>query len=146
MQHLDPFVAGRFRQAHGRPAPVGTPFRTLVRFDPVDLVVPKGARLRLTVTGSVQAYDGLDGLSEGAGAFVQGPTAPSGAGTRVTVLHSCATPSVLRFTVPGRRSALLDVREADQPAASLGAAAKTPSPPVTGGGLAVPPKAPCTSG
>lgn len=139
MRHLAPFVAGRFRQAAGVPAPVNTPFRTLIRLDPADLVVPKGGRLRLTITGSVQAFDGLDGLAEGAGAFLQGPTAPSGSGTTVTVLHSCATPSVLRFTVPGRRSRLLDVLEADQAPESLGAAPVPPAPPSDGGGLARPP-------
>ncbi|MCW2992120.1 MAG: hypothetical protein JWM73_2714 [Solirubrobacterales bacterium] len=143
MQHLAPFVDGRFRQAHGTPAPVNTPFRALVRLDPADLVVPRGGRLRLTITGSVQAYDGLDGLAEGAGAFLQGPTAPSGSGTTVTVLHSCATPSVLRFTVPGRASKLLDVLEADQNPETLGADAAAPAPAVTGGGLAAPIDAPC---
>jgi predicted acyl esterase len=143
MQHRAPFQAGRFRQAHGVPAPVGTPFRVLVRLDPTDLVVPQGGRLRLTITGSVQAFDGLDGLSEGAGAFLQGPSAPSGSATRVTVLHSCPNRSVLRFTVPGRRSRLLDVREADQPAETLGAQARAAAPAVTGGGRAVPVGAPC---
>ncbi|MFL5845062.1 MAG: CocE/NonD family hydrolase [Solirubrobacteraceae bacterium] len=143
MRHLAPFVNGRFRQATGAPAPVGKPFRVLVRLDPTDLVVPAGGRLRLTISGSVQAYDGLDGLQEGAGMFLQGPTAPSGSGTAITVLHSCATPSVLRFTVPGKRSALLDVQEKDQKPETLGAARRTPAPAVDGGGLAAAPRAGC---
>lgn len=143
MQHLAPFDAGRFRQAQGEPAPVGRPFAVTVRLDPTDLVVPRGGRLRVTVTGSVQAYDGLDGLSEGAGVLVQGPTAPSGSATGVTILHSCAHPSALRFTTPGSGSALIDVRERDQEKAKLGASRTAPRPPVTGGGLAARPGRAC---
>ena len=111
---------------------------------PTDLVVPEGGRLRLTVTGSVQAFDGLDGLAEGAGAFLQGPSAPSGSQHD---RHRSCTPArrraSLRFTVPGRRSSLLDVREADQAPESVGASPRAPSPPVDGGGLATPLGAPC---
>jgi hypothetical protein len=53
----------------------------------------------------------------------------------VTVLHSCATPSRLRFTIPGARSKLLDVLEADQEPSSLGVAPATSSV-SDGGGLA----------
>lgn len=143
MQHLEPFDGGRFRQAQGAPAPVGETFATTVRLDPTDLVVPRGGRLRVTITGSVQAYDGLDGLAEGAGAFVQGPTAPSGSATGVRILHSCVHPSALRFTTPGSASALIDVRERDQETARLGAARTAPRPPVTGGGLAARPGRAC---
>jgi hypothetical protein len=143
VQHLAPFDRGRFRQAEGAPAPVGQAFLATVRLDPTDLVVPRGGRLRVTVTGSVQAYDGLDGLAEGAGVLVQGPTAPSGSATGVRILHSCAHPSALRFTTPGSGSALLDVRERDQAKATLGAARTAPRPPVTGGGLAARPGRAC---
>lgn len=143
MQHREPFEAGRFRQRQPDAPPVGEAFETVVRLDPTDLVVPKGGRLRLTVTGSVQAYDGLDGLQEGAGVLVQGPTAPSGSATAVTILHSCRHPSALRFTAPARPSELLDVREKDQLGVRLGAAPGSRAPAVTGGGLATRPGRAC---
>lgn len=137
VRHLDGFVNGRFRQAQGKDAPVGVPLRVPVRLGPTDFVVPKGGRLRLTITGSVQAFDGLDGVSEGLGAVVQGPTAPSGSSTRVEVLHDCAHPSTLSFLMPDGGSQLLDVREADQDPATLGTSAPAATTgAVDGGGLA----------
>jgi uncharacterized protein len=143
MRHREPFDNGRFRQRADTPPPVGEPFETVIRLDPADLVVPRGGRLRLTVTGSVQGYDGLDGVQEGAGAVVQGPTAPSGSATTVTILHSCEHPSALRFTAPARPSELIDVREKDQMGVKLGTAAGGPLPGVTGGGLATKPGRSC---
>lgn len=123
--HLAPIVDGRFRQAAGRPAPIGTPVPVPIRFNPIDLVVPAGARLRLTVAGSSIVFDGLDGVSPGAGAVLQGPSLPSLLIQPVTILHDAAHPSALRFTLPEADSQLLDVQEADQP--DFGAAA-APSP------------------
>jgi predicted acyl esterase len=129
-QHLDPIADGRFRQATGRPAPIGTPFLVPIRLDPIDLVVPAGARLRLTVAGTSIAFDGLDGLGEGLGAVVQGPTTPSLLIQPVTILHDAAHPSALRFNGPEADSQLLDVREADQ-AWAAAAAPETPATPAT---------------
>lgn len=45
---------------------------------------------------------------------------PSPAFARVTLLHDCAHPTVLRFEMPSRGAALLDVREKDEPDEPLG--------------------------
>lgn len=127
-QHRDPIVAGRFRQASGSPAPIGQPFLLSIRLDPIDLVVPAGARLRLTVAGSSIAFDGLDGLGEGLGAVFQGPTMPSLLVQPVTILHDAAHPSTLRVTLPEVDSQLLDVRERDQLGAPLGRVVAPPGP------------------
>ncbi len=140
LRHLDPLVDGRFRQAAGRPAPVDTPIHVAVRLGPVDMVVPKGGRLKVTVTGSVQIYDGLDGGVEGLGAVLQGPSAPSGAAPRVTILHDCAHPSALRFALPvAGVSRLIDVREKALGDRPIGLDPEAAAPVVDGGGLAVAP-------
>jgi hypothetical protein len=115
-QHLDPLVDGRFAQERGRPAPVNTPVRIPLRFAATSLVVPKGARLRLTVAASVMVHDGLDAIQTGLGSVIHGPSQPSGAATRVTIHHDCRNPSVLRFRMPRASPDLLNVREKDEPA------------------------------
>lgn len=122
-QHLDPIVDGRFTQRAAHPAPIGQPVLLTLRFDPIDLVVPPGARLRLTIAGSSIAWDGLDGVAEGLGVVFQGPTWPSLLAQPVTILHDAAHPSALRATLPEADSVLLDVRERDQVDQPLGAAA-----------------------
>lgn len=135
-RHLDPLVANRFVQAEGRPAPVGEPVRMAVRFQPTDLVVPKGGRLRLTVAGSVIVSNGLEsqGIPE---PLFRGPTEPSGALTTVTVLHDCARPSALRFLMPRERPRLLNVRETDEKGPLR--AVRAPIPVSDGGGIATAP-------
>jgi hypothetical protein len=150
-QHLDPFVDGRFRQTMAKPAPILTPFEVPIRLDPIDLVVPPGDRLRLTVAGTSIVFDGLDGISQGLGAVVQGPSLPSLMVQPVTILHDAAHPSALHFTSPENDSQLLDVREADQAGVVLGESsastpavvpdAATPTPaaaPASGGGGSLP--------
>ncbi|HVE99174.1 MAG TPA: CocE/NonD family hydrolase [Mycobacteriales bacterium] len=109
MRHLDPMPRGYFEQAEGRPAPVGQPIRVSVRFDPTDLIVPAGGRIRLTLAGTMSWGPGV-----GEGAIGQ-PTLPSFSFTRVTVLHDCAYPSALRFLLRRNHPRYLNVREHDEP-------------------------------
>jgi predicted acyl esterase len=95
-QHRDPFVDGRFVQAQGSPAPVGTPFKTTLRFQPTDIVVPAGGHLRLTLAGSVIVNSGLAQLGIPEPLFL-GPSQASGVVAPVTILHDAAHRSVLRF-------------------------------------------------
>jgi hypothetical protein len=46
--------------------------------------------------------------------LVHGPSQPSGTATRVTIHHDCEHPSLLRFLMPRREPALLNVREKDE--------------------------------
>ena len=119
-QHLQPLDRGRFRQATGVAPPVGTPVLVPIRFNPIDLAVPAGARLRLTVAGSSIISDGLDGVQEGLGGGFQGPTLPSGVVQPVAILHDAAHPSRLRFHLPEPGSILLDIRERDELGQPLG--------------------------
>jgi hypothetical protein len=96
------------------------PFEITIRLDPTDLVVPAGARLRVTIAGSSIVYDGLDGIQQGFGAVIQGPTFPSGLTQPVTILHDAAHPSALVYSLPEPDSQLLDVREQDQAGEVLG--------------------------
>lgn len=100
MQHLDPLVEGRFAQPAAKPAPVGTPIRVPLRFDPTSFVVPAGGRLQLTLSGSLAP----NGLSS---------SQPSGRMTTVTVLSDCEHPSVLRFQGVPVVPDLLNVQEED---------------------------------
>jgi hypothetical protein len=109
-------LENQFQQEAPIPAPVGEPVRVALRFQPTDLVVPKGGRLRLTLAGSVIVFEGLDQLQRGAGVLVRGPSQPSGSATRVTIHHDCAHPSALRFLMPSAQPDLLNVREKDEPA------------------------------
>ena len=134
-RHLDPLVDGRFVQERGRPAPVGPPVRVPLRFNHTSLVVPPGGRLRLTVAASVIVNDGLNGIEQGLGAVIEGPSQPSGAATRVTLLHDCDHPSALRFELPSGAD-LLNVREPDEPADQPLADNRPYEPPVADGGMA----------
>ncbi len=140
MRHLDPLTDGRFAQTRGHAAPVDTPLRVEVRFPPADLVVPKGGKLRLTIAGSQVVQGGIEETAGAPVSIYEHPSAPSGAGTRVTILHDCDLPSVLRFEMPLARSRLLNVREFDEPAGQpLTDNRADPSPPVDGGGIATAP-------
>ena len=137
MQHLEPLVDGRFQQQSGTPPPFGVPVRAALRFQPTDLVIPKGGRLRLTVAGSVIVFEGLDQLQDGAGVLFRGPSQPSGTATRVTIHHDCAHPSALRFLMPRAHPQLLNVREKDEPADQPLADNRPFAPPVSdAGGMA----------
>ena len=121
LRHLDPIVEDHFFQTAGKDAPTGVPLHVPVRFYPTDTVVPAGGKLRLTVAGSI---DGSE---------------PSGLFPTITLLHDCAHPSALRFTMPRSRPDELNVRETDEKAVPL------PSHPADapglqdGGGLATAP-------
>ena len=119
-RHLDPLVDNHFMQEQGRPAPAGQPLRVQVRFHPNDVRVPAGGKLRLQIAGSVRG------------------SAPSGAGTAITVLHDCAHPSALRFLMADPGARLLNVRERDEAGAAL-ASAPAATGTTDGGGAATAP-------
>lgn len=129
MRHLDPLPRNnRFAQERGRPAPVDTPIRVLLRFNPGDLVVPTGGRVRVTIAGAEGDSTGLEG------AFVPspvvifgGPSWPSLSFTTVTILHDCEHPSALRFVMPRKRPQLLNVREKDEKGPLRGVSGPLPS-------------------
>jgi predicted acyl esterase len=99
-QHLGPLVDNRFGQAHGVAPPTNVPVRVPVRFQPTDLVVPKGGRLKITIAGSVIVNTGLAQLGVPEPLFL-GPSQPSFIPTPVTVLHDCGIGvSALRFEMP----------------------------------------------
>ncbi|MBW3594158.1 MAG: CocE/NonD family hydrolase [Actinobacteria bacterium] len=100
IQHRKPMRRGWFNQRQGEPIPPGEALKVPIRFLPTDLFVPKGGRLRLTVSGSVE--------------YSKGESMPSGSASEITILHSCNRPSVLRFLLPNRKSKLLNVRERDE--------------------------------
>lgn len=100
LQHLDPMPHNHFEQEQGELAPVDTPIRVLVRFQPTDFVVPAGAKLRVTVAGTI-SYSSRN-------------TQPSGTRATITLLHDCQKPSALRFLMPTPGAPLLDVREWDE--------------------------------
>lgn len=104
MRHLEPMRRGWFEQEQAVPPPVGRPVHVNVRFLPTDLVVPAGARLRVTISGSV-AYQMY---------LFDRVTHPSGTATGVTILHDCKHPSALRFLLPDPNEQLLNVREKDE--------------------------------
>ena len=122
-RHLDPIRDHHFKQAKGKPAPVGEPVRIQVRFNPSDIIVPKGGSLRLTIGGS----------SLGTSWYTSDP---SGALTEVTVLHDCEHPSALRFLMPKERPDFLNVLEVGETRLT-----ETPSGRIstTGGGIATRP-------
>jgi predicted acyl esterase len=133
MRHLGPFVDGGFRQEQGEAPPVGEPIRVAVRFNPTDLVIPKGGTLRLTISGSERMAPGVEGAA-GLPSIVEQPSWPSMSFTTVTVLHDCAHPSALRFLMPRKNPRLLNVREPDEkgPLRTL----RGPAPESDAGGLA----------
>jgi predicted acyl esterase len=118
LMHLAPMPEGFFTQTAGAPAPTGTPIRVPLRFQPVDLVVPEGAKLRLRVAGTTS---------------FKRETVP-GANSTITLLHGCENPSALRFLTANPQAPLLNVREAEE----TGPLASTPAPArsTDGGGLA----------
>jgi predicted acyl esterase len=99
LQHLEPIKHNWFRQEAAVLPSAGTALRVPVRFQPTDLVVPKGGRLRITVSGS-SSYPR--------------ETLPSGTASMITLLHDCAHPSALRFLTPRPDALQLDVREDDE--------------------------------
>lgn len=99
-QHRKPMRLGWFNQREADPPPSQGPFQLHVRFLPTDLLVPKGGRLRLTVSGSV--------------AYSKGESMPSGKASQITLVHDCLHTSALRFLLPKRRAKLINVREADE--------------------------------
>ena len=105
-QHLDPFKDGRFVQATAKVAPIGVPVNVPVRFQPTDLVVQPGQRLRVVVSGSVIVNPGLSqfGIPE---PVFYGPSQPSYVAQPVTIHHDCTHPSVLRFEMPSATSQVL---------------------------------------
>ena len=121
IQHRKPMRRGWFNQRRGEPIPPGEPLNVPIRFLPTDLLVPKGGRLRLTVSGSVQ--------------YSKGESMPSGSASEITILHTCNRPSTLRFLLPSKRAKLLNVRERDESGTTLRSnPARMRSQ--TGGGLA----------
>lgn len=99
--HLDPLVDERFEQSGGRPLEHPEQPRLIpIRFWPVDVLVPAGGRLRLSLAG-VSRAEGY-------------PSLPSEASANVEVLHDCAHTSVLRFNTPSSRSRFLNVKEPDE--------------------------------
>ena len=128
-RHLDPLVDNRCAQTQGKAPPTNTPIEVSIRFLPTDLVVPKGGRVRLTLSGQ------LNGGRDTAAAppvHVGGDT-PSLSPTTVTILHDCAHPSALRFLTARANPDLLrvmDVRPAMPPTA-----AKLPPPNANAAGL-----------
>ncbi len=101
LQHLEPMRRGWFAQEEGVPVATDEPVNVQVRFLPTDLVVPKGGKLRLTISGSV--------------AYSKGESQPSGSASTITILHDCKHPSALRFLMPQPDAQLLNVRETDEP-------------------------------
>jgi predicted acyl esterase len=122
LQHIEPMLEGWFAQEAGIEFPVGEPTKVEVRFLPTDLVVPKGASLRLTVSGSV--------------AYSKGESLPSGAAAEISLLHSCDYPSALRFLMPDPKAELLNVREEDQAKEPKLSSKERTMGPRDGGGLA----------
>jgi predicted acyl esterase len=124
LRHLDPMPEGYFKQEAGKPAPTATPIRVPIRFMPVDVVVPAGARLRLTVAGQT-SWARI--------------TEPSRNQSEIALLHDCQHASALRFQMPHADAPLLNVRETDE--AGAGPLASTPRAAgvADGGGVAVAP-------
>jgi predicted acyl esterase len=121
LRHLDPMPDGYFVQKSGGVAPVGDPVRVPLRFLPTDLVVPAGGSLRLTVAGAESNPR---------------QTVPAGIGADITVITTCASPSVLRFLMPTPTAKLLNVRETDEPDGTPLASRGQPAGLQNGGGVA----------
>ena len=100
LQHIEPMPRGWFEQPAGEEIATGEAINAIVRFLPTDLYVPKGGRLRVTISGSV--------------AYQKGESLPSGAAANITVLHNCNYTSALRFRLPDPAAKLLNVKEQDE--------------------------------
>jgi len=113
---------GYFQQTFQRPVSPGQVLNVPLRFQPTDLVVPRGGQLRLTLAGSLIVNDGVGALAEffggagGADTIIGGPSQPSLAFSQIQILHDCAHTSALRFHLAERRPHLLNVREPDEAA------------------------------
>ena len=135
-RHLDPLVDGRFEQDADKPAPVGEPLRVPIRIMPLDVTVPVGGRLRLTISGSV-GYSTPNRVPVVREFYTQ----PSGEVQTIRILHDCVRTSVLRFLMPREDSQLLNVREPDEGEPADTPLASNPSHAleVDGGGIATRP-------
>jgi hypothetical protein len=100
LQHIDPMRRGWFEQEIGEEIATFEPTNVIVRLLPTDLIVPKGATLRLTISGSVS--------------YSKGDSLPSGAAANITLLHNCNHSSVLRFRMPNPRARMLNIAEVDE--------------------------------
>jgi predicted acyl esterase len=121
LRHLDPLTEGRFAQKQGKPAPTNTPIPVRLRFQPTDLRVPAGGKLRVRL-GTGGNFNAL----------------PSGGTSVITVLTSCEQTSALRFLMPRATQRQLDVREEDEGGQALGDVAERQED-STGAGLATAP-------
>jgi predicted acyl esterase len=124
VRFLEPLRDGRFVQTSPVDPPLNTPLRVPLRFEPTDIVVPKGARLQLLL-GPYMRTPGAVGTTTG-----------SGSGATVTVLHDCQHTSLLRFLLPRKKPDLLDVLEVGEDPAELGTLGPAPAGLRDGGGLA----------
>jgi predicted acyl esterase len=100
LQHIAPMKRGWFEQKVGEEIATDEAINVIVRFLPTDLYLPKGASLRLTISGSV--------------AYQKGESLPSGSRANIALLHSCSRPSMLRFRMPSPSAMLLNVAETDE--------------------------------
>ena len=98
-RHLDPIVDDHFVQADGKSPPEGA-FEVPIRFMPIDVVVPAGGSLRLSLAG-VNPKPQLN-------------SAPSELHSTVSVLAGCPHQSILWLQRPSARAELLNVREPDE--------------------------------
>lgn len=138
-RHITPMTNGYFDQKAGLEPPEGW-FRVPVRFQPTDLVVPAGGRLRITIAGSLIPGAGADQIapyfaekawdpardtwnSQPGNPPIEQvvddpllfPSLPSGSAPVVRVSHDCGVGvSALRFLMPDRRPHLLDVAESHE--------------------------------
>jgi hypothetical protein len=92
VSYLAPLVGSRFVQKAPVAPKVGVPLRVVLRFDPVDVVVPEGGTIVLTFAGITRAE-----------------IPPSTGGATITLHHDCTRPSTLRFLMPRARADWLDV-------------------------------------
>ena len=110
LRHLEPMPDGYFAQELGAPAPTDETLRVPLRFQPNDIVVPAGGKLRLTIAG------GTSWARE---------TTPSGSSSTITILHDCEHPSALRFLMARQNGILYDVRETDEKGPLTGSVDRT---------------------
>lgn len=136
LRHLDELQNNVFVQETGREVLAGEPVRVPVRFQPTDLVVPVGGKVRLTLSGSIMVNPGLQQVKGfPANDPLLGFSEPSGLRTTVTVLHDCdevapivnrhaGAPmvSTLRFLMPREDPDLINVRERSEFIIEKGAA------------------------
>jgi hypothetical protein len=122
LQHLDPWTNDRFVQTTAVPPPTGRPLRVQLRFEPADLVAPRGGRLVLRLGTAGVAENGLGDPT------YELPGIPDPAAGTITVLHDCEHPSALRFLRPRTIPDRIDVAEIDQDRGTLGAGGRVTAP------------------